>query len=195
MKKRRLRAALLVVVAAALTGIGYLVNRSVADRRGDAALTLGAQLLPAVAQRIQNFRRVKVENGRRVWEIRAKEARFFEETQEIVVQEPDLTFYLEDGDREAHVTGAEGRLVLDGRDLKRVTLRGGVAVRLDDLEITTDEATYDRATDLITAAALVTVRGRTIDVHARGMELAVEMRKVRLLAEVRTVVRNDAAPS
>lgn len=195
MRRSRLRAALLVVVAAALVGIGVLVSRSLTVRRPRSLVELGADLLPQAAQRIQNFRRTKVENGRTVWEITATDAHYFEAESAVVVVEPTLRVRLEDGDREVIVHGAEGRLRLDGRELASVTLRGGVTVKVDDLELQTSEATYDRDRDRITSPGEVTVHGRSVDLRGRGMEIDVGPRHVRLLGEVHTVLRGDAARS
>jgi LPS export ABC transporter protein LptC len=195
MRRKRLRAALLLVVTAALGGIGYLVSRTVAARRVDVLRELGADFLPQVAQRIQNFRRVKVEKGRTVWEITAQDAQYYEATNEIVVREPRLVLFLTDGEGECRVAGTEGRLTLDGRELRALTLRGRVDVRIDDMQLETAEATYDRASDLITSADLVTIRGRSLEVHGRGMEISVGPQQVRLLDDVHTTVRADAASS
>lgn len=195
MRRTRLRAALLVVVAAALGTIGYLASRNVAARKGRTLDDLGRDFLPQVAQRIQNFRRVKVEHGRTVWEITAKDAQYFEQEHRIVVLEPRMTFFLEDGERQAHVQGAEGRLALDGHELTTITLRGDVVVRLDDLQLETDEATYDRGADQITTPGVVKLRGRTVELTGRGMEVDVGPQHVRLLADVRTTLRGDAAAS
>jgi LPS export ABC transporter protein LptC len=193
MRRTRLRATLLVAVASALVGIGYLTSRSVTARRPHTLRDLGEGFLPQVAQRIQNFRRVKVEKGRTVWEITAKDAQYFERQDEIIVREPRMTFFLEG--RQARIEGAEGRLTLAGQELRMLTLRGGVAVRLDDLELDTEEATYDRSRDMITSPALVTIRGRTLEVSGLGMEVEVGPQLVRLLEHVHTTVRSDAAAS
>jgi len=42
-------------------------------------------VLPNVAQRIQNFHRVKVDNGRKVWEVSAREAQYLENEEVVVV--------------------------------------------------------------------------------------------------------------
>jgi len=189
MQRTRLRAALLVVVAAALVGIGYQVSRSIRTLQPHTLSELGSDFLPDVAQHIRSFRRVKVENGRPVWEITAEDAQLFDGTGEIVVREPRMTFHLKDGNRRAQVAGTEGRLALDGRDLKRITLSGMVVVKIDDLEMQTDEATYDRARDLISAPGAVTVRGDTLDVKGRGMEVHVAPQQIRLLDDVHTVMR------
>ena len=195
MRRTRLRAALLLAVTSALIGIGYLTSRSLLERRPQTWKDLGKDFLPQVAQRIQNFRRVKMENGRTVWEVTAKDAQYFEQDSQIVVVEPRMTFFLEDGRREAHVSGSEGRITLDGRELLSLTLRGTVAVRLDDLELETAEATYDRARDMITSPTLVTIRGKEIELTGRGMEVDVGPQHVRLLDDVHTTIRRDAAAS
>jgi LPS export ABC transporter protein LptC len=191
MRRPRLRAALLIVVAAALAGIAVQVSRSMTGRRTHTLAEL-KDFLPEAAQRIQNFRRAKVEDGHTVWEITARDAQYFERENAVVVIEPRLRVALRESGREATVHGAEGRLTLDGRELVGVTLRGGVTVRLDDFELETAEATYDRARDLITSSSEVTVRGRTLQLHGRGMEVQVGPQQVRLLGDVRTVLTTEA---
>jgi LPS export ABC transporter protein LptC len=195
MTRKRLRAALLTVVAAALAGIGYLVSRNVSDRRIDPLREVARELLPEVTQRIQDFRRVKMEKGRAVWEITAEEAQYLDDTRQVVVREPRVTFWLEDGERRVQVRGAEGRLVLDGQEVQSLTLRGKVAVRLDDLELETEEATYVRARDVIISPVPVVLRGPTLEVSGQGMEMEVGPQQVRLLGTVHTTLRADAARS
>jgi len=192
MRRTRLRTALLLVVAAALGGIGHLVSRSVSARRVDPLREFGRDFLPQVAQHIQDFRRVKVDKGRTVWEITAKDAQYSVDTHQVVIREPRMTFFLEEGRRAAHVQGAEGRLVVDGQEVQSLTLRGAVAVTLDGLELETEEATYVRARDLITSPAPVTLRGPTLEVHGRGMEVEVGPQHVRLLEDVHTTLRSNA---
>ena len=192
MRKRRLRRVLLAGVLTALGGIAYLVSSIM--YAGLDPVRLGAELLPQVAQRIQNFRRVKVKDGRTVWEITADDAQYFEDENQIIVHEPRLTFFLKD-DRPCRVTGSEGKLSLDGRDIESVTLGGGVSVELDELVLETDEATYDRERDLITSPGAVTVRSRSLEVRGKGMEISVGPQQLRLLGEVHTTVRSDAATS
>jgi LPS export ABC transporter protein LptC len=194
MRRTRLRAALLVVVAAALVAIGYQVSRSI-GRRARTWHDLGADFLPQAAQHIRNFRRVKVENGRMVWEITAQDATYFEKQDEVIVREPRVTLFVVDGGRQAHIAGTEGRLTLDGREVRTLTLRGTVVVQLDDLKLVTDEATYDRAHDLIRAPGAVTITGQTLDIRGRGMEFEIAPQHMRLLDDVHTVVRNNAARS
>jgi len=99
-----------------------------------------------------------VKNGHAVWQLTAKDAQFYEKRNEIIVREPEITFYIEGGNRKTLISGREGHLTVDGRELRSVTLIGNVSVLLDDLRLETEEATYDHARDLITASGPVTVR-------------------------------------
>jgi LPS export ABC transporter protein LptC len=186
---------MLVVVVGALIGIGYQVWRSAAATRKKSGRELRIEIPAGVAQHIRDFRRVKMKHGRPVWEIQAAEAQYFEDANEITVRDPRLVFYFDDGGRRASLAGNEGRLHLDQQELESVTVRGAVRVSLDDVDLETDEATYERARDLITAPGAVTVRGRTVDVRARGMEVEITPQHVRLLADVHTVLRLDEADS
>ena len=195
MRRTRLRTTLLLVVLAAVGGISILVSRSIKSRRTNPRSELGQDFLPQAAQRIQNFRRIKLKRGKSVWQMTAKDAQFYEKRNEIVVREPKITFFLEGGNRQTRVAGREGHLTVDGRELRSVTLIGHVSVQFDDLTMETEEATYDHARDLITAPGPVTVRGRQLDLRGHGMEVEVGPQHVRLLRDVHTIVRSDAARS
>jgi LPS export ABC transporter protein LptC len=196
MRRSRLRAGLLVVVAVALGGIGYQVWRNVLERTPRSLEELGMELLPEVAQHIRNFHRVKVKNGRMEWEITADDAQYFEKESAIVVRKPEMSLYTDAGVLQAWVASDEGRLVIAGQDqLTSVILTGAVILWLDDMELRTDQATYDRAGDLITAPGAVKITGRDMDVKAQGMQVDVTPQRIHLLDDVHTVLRSDAERS
>jgi LPS export ABC transporter protein LptC len=196
MRRTRLRAGLLVVVAVALAGMGYQVWRNVLERVPRTLQELGMELLPEVAQHIRNFHRVKVKNGRMEWEIKAADAQYFAKESAIVVRAPELSIYTEAGVLQAWLTSDEGRLVLAGREeIATVVLTGAVVLWLDDMKLHTDRATYDRQGDLITAPGAVTITGRDMDVRAQGMQVDVTPQRIHLLDDVHTVLRSDAERS
>jgi LPS export ABC transporter protein LptC len=184
----------LVVVAAALVGIGHQVWTSVQATRGRPSRTIAIDL-PRVAQHIRDFRRVKTKNGKPVWEVKAAEARYFDDQETIVVRAPEVIFFFDDGARRAALSGAEGRLQLAGQELETVTVEGAVRLMLDDMEFRTEVASYERVRDLISAPGAVTITGKSLDVTADGMEVLVTPQQVRLLAHVQTVLRLDVAGS
>lgn len=194
MSRSRLRTGLLLVVTLALVGLGVQVWRSVGKAEKTIA-ELGVGLLPEVAQRMQFFKRVKVKDGRTVWEITADDAQYFDKENAVVVRAPKVTFSIDDGARKGELTGTEGRLVLVDRELESMVLRGQVVLKLDDMTLEADEATYDRTRDLITVPGDVTIRGTEIDLAARGMEVDVTPQLVRFQGDVRTVLKDDAERS
>jgi LPS export ABC transporter protein LptC len=194
MRRTRLRAALLIIVAVAFAGIGWKVTRGVWSHKTRTLQDLGVDFLPKVTQHIRNFRRVKMDHGRTVWEITAEDAQYFEKKEQVVVREPRVTFFMKDG-REARVAGTEGRLTIKDHELTAFTLKGAVKVLLNDLELQTDEAVYDRARDLITVPGPVAMRGPTLEVHGKGMEVQVTPQQFRLLSDVHTVLRGNAKSS
>jgi LPS export ABC transporter protein LptC len=195
MRRSRLRAALLIVVAAALGGIALATWQNVRTRKLRTTADLGADFLPEVAQHIQNFRRVKLKEGKAVWEVKADDAQYADNENEVVVRHPEVTFYLEGGSRRARLVGAEGRLTLDGKELADVSIHGDVVLLIDDLELRTEDAMYDHGNDRIRAPGPVTIRGKTLDVRGTGMEVEVTPRIVHLLSEVHTVLKHDAGAS
>lgn len=195
MRKSRLRVALLAVVAAALAGIGLATWQNVRARQPRTIADLGKDFLPDVGQHIQNFRRLKVKDGKMVWEVKADDAQYFEGDNQIVVQKPEVTFFMEEEGRRARLVGTEGRLTLEGKELTAVVLKGAVVLLIDDLEFRTEEAHYDQATDRIAAPGIVTIHGKTLDVRGLGLEVDVTPKRVRLLDDVHTVLRNDADAS
>lgn len=196
MRRSRLRAGVLVVVAVGLAGVGIQVWRNVAGRAPGALERLRAEFLPEVAQHIRHFHRVKVRNGRMEWEIQADDARYFANEQAVVVREPKLSLYTDAGVLQAWITSDEGRLELAGQEeLRSVVLTGSVVLWLEDIEFRTDVASYDRPRDLITAPGAVDIRGRDMDVRAIGLEVDVTPQRLRLLDDVRTVLQSDAAHS
>jgi lipopolysaccharide export system protein LptC len=105
-----------------------------------------------------------------------------------------VTIYTEQGVQRAWLTGKEAHLGLvdDGREVGSMEIRGDVILWLDDLELRTATATYDRDRDLITAPGAVTITGRTMNVNADGMEVDVTPQHIRLLENVHTLLKPNA---
>ncbi len=195
MRKTRVRVTLLTVVAAAIGGIGYQLVGRVLSRHVHTMRDLGVDFLPAAAQRIRNFHRVKVKDGKTAWEITADDAQYFEKDHQIIIIQPRMIVYLDDGARQTRISSNEGRLDMGDREVEQVSLKGHVVVELDDLRLDTEEAIYDHVHDRITAPGDVLIRGRSLDVRGKGMEVEVATQHVHLLKDVHTVLSHDAKAS
>jgi LPS export ABC transporter protein LptC len=153
-----------------------------------------ADLLPDVAQRIQNFHRMKVDKGRKVWEVAASEARYLEEESMVVVTEPSVAFFFEDG-RSIALTGRQGRVRLDGHELEQVEVEGEIQIQFGDYFIRTDSARYERSEDTIVAPGKVSITGQALDLEGDRLELELGTQRLRLRDNVRVVVRPSSTPT
>ena len=195
MGRRGARMILLVVVMVALAGIGWQTWRSMQRSRLRDVAEVVKDLVPNVTQHIRDFRRVKMKDGQVVWEVEAREAQYFEKDDRVVVTAPRVVVYFDDGERRAELSGDQGHLDLADRELDAVRLEGAVRLLLDDLELTTDQATYERRRELVVAPGPVVVRGRALDVEAVGMEVELQPQRLRFLADVHTELKLDDAAS
>jgi len=184
-RARRLVVALVVLLLA--TGGGLLARHLWNQKRADLARR-AFDLLPNVAQRIRDFHRVKVDNGRKVWEVSAKEAQYHEDEGMVVVTEPVVSFFLEDG-RVVALRGNEGKVYLGGRDLQLVELVGGIEVELGDYAVRAEYASYDRRTDVVIAPGKVEISGDTFDMRGQQMEVTVGSQRLILSGGVETTLR------
>lgn len=189
MSTRIRRLVVAVVVLAVLGLLGGVVATRVTRARLERELARqAADLLPDVAQRIQNFHRMKVDKGRKVWEVSAREARYHADDSLVIVAEPAVAFFLADG-RSVALKGREGRVRLDGHELEHVDLEGDIQIQFGDYSMRTDSARYDRAADTIVAPGPVSVTGRELDVQGERFELDLDTQRMRLRDKVQVVVR------
>jgi LPS export ABC transporter protein LptC len=188
MQRAQLRLIVLALAVASLAWIGYRVADMLANRRQDAVDT-ALRLLPDAAQRLQEFRRVKLEHGRRVWELSAQEAQYFDDAQQAVVRGPEMVFYT-DGQEKARLSGEEGRLTFEGTDLRVVEMRGGVRVEGAGYVLETGVATYERARDVVVAPGSVRIAGHNLTVQGNEMEISVAARVLTLHRDVHVTLAN-----
>lgn len=189
------------MLVALLGGIGFLLATSLQRQRDHDVAQTALDLLPQVAQRIQDFHRVKTQDGRKVWEIAAREAQYFEDEHEVEVREPLVRLFLKDG-RAVGLSGHNGRVSLDGRELRDVEVTGGIEVQFADYVVRTERARYTRSTDRISSPQPVEIMGRDLNLRGDRMEVDVSAQRLRLFRNVSMTLnprpaqeRPDAADS
>jgi LPS export ABC transporter protein LptC len=181
---RWLGVALLVVVLAA--GAWLLKGDFDARRRAEQTRTV-MEVLPNVAQRIQNFHRVKVDNGRKVWEVSAREAQYLENEEVVVVDAPVLEVFFKDG-RTVSLRGHAGKVFLKDRELRRVELEGEIEMGLDEYSLHTDTVNYDAESGVITAPGQVRIAGTDFELTGERMQVNVADQQLALSARVKTTL-------
>lgn len=194
MHRAQLRLIVVVLAVAGLGWVGFRVSGVLRNRPPEDVGTV-LRLLPDAAQRLQDFQRVKLEDGNVVWELSAHEAQYFEDGNRAVVKGPEMTFY-SDGVKEGSLAAEEGKLVFDGTDLQTVEMRVAVRVEGKGYVVETEAATYDRDRDVIVAPGAVRIVGSNLTILGSEMEIVVSTNKMTLHRDVHvTLATTDAKGS
>jgi LPS export ABC transporter protein LptC len=181
-----------LVLVVAVGAVGVQLVRSQWAQHLRSLRTRELDFLPQVAQRIQNFRRVKMDGDRKVWEVAAREAQYFEDDHQIVVDEPQVSFFVKDDSGVVSVKGKQGKILIDGREMDRVDLDGGIELKFRDYVVTTDRAFYQRTDDTVVSPGAVHVTGEGVSLTGDRMTVEMESQKVRFEGKVRTVLKRVA---
>ncbi len=187
--RRRARWGLGLALIVLLGSVGVQLVRSQWQQhlRGLRSAQLG--FLPEAAQRIQNFRRVKMDGDRKAWEVAAREAQYFEDDQQVKVEGPDVSLFLKGDQGVVSVRGDQGKLFLNGRDMDRAELQGAIEVRFKDYVVKTDRAVYERAADTVVAPDAVSITGDGLAVNGKRMTVEMEAQRLHLEGAVETVLK------
>jgi len=186
-----LGAALFVLLA----GLGIQLARSQWQQHLRGLRSAQLDFLHEAAQRIQNFRRVKMEGDRKAWEVAAREAQYFEEEQQVAVQAPEVHFFLKNDQSVVSVRGDKGTLYLSGRDMDRAELEGAIEVHFKDYVVKTDRAVYERASDTVVSPTAVTITGNGLSINGGHMTVEMEAQRFYLEGNVQTVLKRGEAAS
>ena len=181
--KKQFRWLVTGLLLASLGSVAYLVGRQLWQQNKLDLAQKALEILPGVTQHIQDFRRVHVDGGRKVWEVAAEDARYFEGDNIVVVRKPMVAWYMQDG-RRLGLRGDEGRVVLDRSDLQFVEMHGAIEVDLVELRILAEEAVYDHANRSISSSRRVQIAGRALDLGGDEMLVEIDERKLTLLGNV-----------
>jgi LPS export ABC transporter protein LptC len=177
--RKHFRLTVIALVVLLLLGIGGLVARSLWQQHGKDVARVGLEFLPGVSQHIQDFHRVKVQDGRKVWEVAADDAQYRQEDQTVAVRGAALQLFLKDG-RTLGLKGDEGQILLDGREITRVDLNGAIQVTFGDYVVRTEHATYNYEQNMIAAPGPVEISGRALQLRGDRMEVQVDTERVTL---------------
>lgn len=143
----------------------------------------------AVSQRMSEFRRIKMKDGRKVWEIAARQARYLTDSNTVVIDSPEISFYFQDGET-VELNCREGTIHLheETQDLVRIDLNGGLTMQVGDVSFTTDRAVYDHQDNTIVSDGVLNVAGEGFTAAGRGYSVTVDTKRLVLDADVRTTM-------
>jgi LPS export ABC transporter protein LptC len=187
--RRRARWGLGLALVLLLGGVTVQLVRSQWQQHLRGLRSAQLDFLPEAAQRIQNFRRVKMDGDRKAWEVAAREAQYFEDDQQVKVEGPEVSLFLKGDQGVVSVRGDQGKLFLNGRDMDRAELQGAIEVRFKDYVVKTDRAVYERASDTVVAPEAVSIIGDGLAVTGKRMTVEMEAQRLHLEGAVETVLK------
>jgi LPS export ABC transporter protein LptC len=197
MNRGRIRFIIAGVVLFLLVGVGYRLMVTMRQQHETEAKVkeIAPDLTTTTEQRMKDFRRTKVRDGKKVWEIVARQARYSEERQEVIVEGPEFSLYLKDGEIIA-VKSQEARVQLDGegQEVTRVELKGNLEMRIGDFSIKTQEAIFESERNTLVSDSTVQIDGPGLSVAGQGYTVDVAEKRLTLNADVQTTV-NKGEPS
>jgi LPS export ABC transporter protein LptC len=191
--RNRKRLVLLVVIFAALGGVAYKVVESIwtmTAREIKKNPLKALDYVPEAALQMNDFRRSKIEDGRKVWDLYGDEARYLKEQQEAIITKPRFYFYDKKGET-IEVTGDKARLYMTEKELDRMQIQGGVRMIYQGFVLRSEEAFYYPSKDQMLLPGKVTVVGDGLELEGEKMEVALQEQKIRLLQNVKTKVQPE----
>lgn len=194
MQRTQIRKLLIVAVMLALAGLGFVLGRTMINQQATVATPQADDLAPEVSQRIKEFRRVKVKDGHKEWELVAEEAELVADQGEVEINAPKLAFYGGEG-RDVEVKGAAGRVFLENGDVQRIELSGGIDVTVGDYFVQTDMAIYFQQINAIAAPGEVRLKSADISLTGQKMLLDLGTRKVLFRDGVSTTFKGEPKAS
>jgi LPS export ABC transporter protein LptC len=192
MRKAR-RLVILIVIFASLGVVAYKVTETIwtnkaREFRKNPLKAL--DYLPDSALHIKDFRRAKIEDGRKVWELLGDEAHYLKEQKEAIVKKPRFYFYDKRGDT-AEAFSNEGHLFFDERELQRLELQGGIHLSYQGFTLKSEEAIYHPNKEQIVLPKRVTLVGDGLELEGSSMEVQLDEQKMRVQKNVKTKLEPD----
>lgn len=190
---RRKRLIVLIAIFVSLGGVAYKVGESIwlSKAREVRRNPLKAlDYLPDSALYIRDFRRAKIEDGRKVWELFGEEANYSKNQGKVIVKKPRF-YYFDNQGATAETTGEVAHLFFTERELDKMELRGGIEVKYQGYILTSSEAVYLSASKQIVLPNRTTVVGEGLELEGSRMEVQLDEKRVRMVRDVRSRFEPD----
>jgi LPS export ABC transporter protein LptC len=188
MTRRRTRLILLLATLVGLGGMGYKVGEIMWLRKVREIEKNPLQLLdtlPEGALHVKEFHRSEVENGRKVWEVAGKEARYISADKEVVLQKPTFSYYGNKGET-LEARADEGHIYMGEKEIDRMEMSGDITVGYEGFLLQTDRIVYHREKDQVVLPGKVTVKGEGMELEGLGMTIALQDQRLRVDSKVKT---------
>jgi LPS export ABC transporter protein LptC len=183
------RSLLLIALLLSLGAVTYKVVQTVSTTQREVRKNPVTALsyLPESSLHVKEFRRSKVENGRKVWEVTGEEADYFKEQNEAVIKKPRFLYYNRNG-QAAETNGEIARLYLGENELKKMQIEGNIQVKYEQYLLKSAEAIYLPAQQRVVLPKRTTVTGDGMELEGSRMEVDLETQIIRMFDDVKTKI-------
>ena len=188
MTRRRTRLILLLATLISLAGMGYKVGEVVWLRKVREIANNPLKLLdtlPEAALHVKEFHRSQVANGRKIWEVAGKEARYLSADKEVVMQQPSFAYFDQKGEI-LEARADEGHIYMAEKEIDRMEMFGDIRIGYQGFLLRTDKIVYFREKNQVILPGQVTVKGESLEVEGMGMTIALQEERLRLDSKVKT---------
>jgi len=193
MRRKGIRLILLIAIFASLGGVAYKVAENFWLMKAREIKKNPSKLLdyvPEAALQIKDFRRAKIEGGRKVWELFGAEARYLKAEEEAVIKKPRFIFYGQDG-KTIEATGDQGHLFFHEKEMEKMQLLGGIRVSYQGFVLHTEEALYFKSKEQVFLPGKVSLKGDGLELEGMEMEISLKDDKIRLHKKVKTKLQPE----
>ncbi len=141
---------------------------------------------------MQDFHRVEIKAGKPVWEVRARDAKYFPQEMVTHVNEASLTVFRDEG-APVKIDSRAARLNLAGQSLHHASLEGAVSIKVgDSFALSTEVADYDVTDRVVAAPGAARIEGKGFEVEGTGLTYDVESETLTIAHDVRCVFQPNA---
>ena len=144
---------------------------------------------------LDDFKREEIKDGKKVWEVKASRGRYNPGGGQAALENSMLWLYKKDGGI-VTLKSDKAILKLEGAEgLSAADFIGNVIIVQDNkTTLMTDQASYDKLKDLITAPNLVKISDEKMNLEGIGMEVKVSTKEIRLLQQTKTLIEPKDTP-
>lgn len=125
---------------------------------------------------LQDFHRKEVKDGKTVWEVSAKDAKYYPLESVTHVNDVKLEIFANKKDQKnVSVFAKSARLYLDGSSLLRASLDGSISIKVEDnFELNTEGADFDAKKKLFSAKGDVMIVGNGFSVKGSDLNYPID---------------------
>ncbi len=137
---------------------------------------------------LNNFERSETRDGKKVWEVKAKQGHYMPQQNQAIVEDAILWMYRTEN-QTIRLETKHAKLILDGQKLVKAEAYDGVKIiQNDEVTLETERATYDQIQGSLIAPGHVTITSTLYTVVGDGLEGNTDSRDFRLLKNVQTSI-------